>query len=344
MSKQTGLDLLVPGLLGPMPALSEIDATPKAPAIERALARASVCEIAPRDYPSTLFHLFGVSGDLSGDLPTAPFCRLSDGAQDNNGYWLQASPVHLRPDGNGLLLFDAGVFKLTLDEANQLAEMVQDHFSDQGWRIEVYDSQRWYLSLKSQPDIQTSALSDVIGRNIDRFLPKGKDAVAWHAMMNEVQMLLHTAKVNMLREGRGELAINGLWLHGGGSYQLIEQADYASIIADEPLVRGMSLAAGVEPAALPQNGADLAQDNGVQLMVADFLERSVLDADPYGWVESAERFDAWFEPLLEAVRAKRLGYINLYPCNGSVYRIDAGGLRRFWRGSRWLGSYFSRTH
>lgn len=341
MPKQTGLDLLVPGLLGPMPELSEIDTTPKTPAIERALARASVCEITPRDYPSTLFHLFGLSSDLSGDLPTAPFCRLSDGAQDHDGYWLQASPVHLRPDGDGLLLFDAGVFKLTLDEANQLAEMVQDHFSDQGWRIEVYDSQRWYLSLKSQPDIQTSALSDVIGRNIDRFLPKGKDAVAWHAMMNEVQMLLHTAKVNMLREGRGQLTINGLWLHGGGSYQPIEQTDYASVFADEPLVRGMSLSAGVDPLALPLDSSELVLDKEKSLVVYDPIERSVLDADPYGWVESAERLDAWLEPIMVAVRAKHISYINLYPCNGSVYRIDASGLRRFWRGSRRLDSYLS---
>jgi len=339
MPKQTGLDLLVPGLLGPMPALGEIDATLKAPAIERALARATVCEVTQRDYPSTLFHLFGLSSDPSGDLPTAPFCRLADGAKDNAGYWLQASPVHLRPDGDGLLLFDAGVFELTLDEANQLADLVQEHFSDQGWRVEVYDAQRWYLSLEGQPDIQTSALADVIGRNIDRFLPKGKAAVAWHAMMNEVQMLLHTAKENMLREGRGELTINGLWLHGGGSYQSIDQVDYASVCADEPLVRGMSLAAGVEPGALPQESAELVLENGRQLVVADFLERSVLNADPYGWVESLERFDTWFEPLLEAVRTRRLDYINLYPCSGSMYRIDAGGLRRFWRGRRGLEAY-----
>lgn len=339
MSNSAVIDLLVPGLLGPIPSLREIDVTPKAPAIERALARATASEITPRDYPSTLFHLFGLSSDPSGDLPTAPFCRLADGAKDHTGYWLQASPVHLRPDGDGLLLFDAEVLQLTLDEANQLAEMVQGHFSEQGWRIELYDAQRWYLRLEGQPDIDTSALVDVIGRNIDRFLPKGSDAVAWHSMMNEVQMLLHSAKVNMLREGRGELSINGLWLHGGGSYQSIEQVDYTSVYGDGPLVRGMALAAGVEPGALPQGSAKLALDNEKHLVVADFLERSVLNADPYGWVESVERFDAWFEPLLEAVRAKRIHHINLYPCSGSMYRIDAGGLRRFWRGRRGLEAY-----
>jgi hypothetical protein len=341
MSQDTCLDMLVPGLLGPIPSLCEIDITPRAVSIERALTRASIRDITPSELPATLFHLFGLSATPSSGLPTAPFSRLADGAKDNDGYWLQASPVHLRPDGDGLLLFDTGVLELTLDDANQLADLVQEHFSDRGWRIEVYDAQRWYLGLEAEPDIQTSALSDVIGRNIDKFLPRGKDAVAWHAMMNEVQMLLYTAKVNMLREGRGQLPINGLWLHGGGSYQPIEQAVYAAVFANDPLARGMSLASGVEPAALLQDGTKLAQERGRQLVVFDLLERSVLNADPYGWVESVELFNAWLEPLLEIVRSKRLGHVDIYPCNGQVYRIDTGSLRRFWRRQKSLVHYLS---
>ena len=334
-----GIDLLVPGLLGPMPALREIDATPKAASIEGCLARASVTEITPRDYPSTLFHLFGLSQEPSGDLPTAPFCRLADGAPPDAGYWLQASPVHLRPNGDGLLLFDAGHLNISLDEANRLAAMVREHFSDQGWRVEVYDPQRWYLAMEKRPDLQTSPLFEVIGRNIDGFLPRGRDAMDWHAKLNEMQMLLHMAQVNMLREGRGQLSINGLWLHGGGSFHPITDAVYTAVSADEPLVRGMALAAGVTPSALPRESVELLSGSARQLVVTQLLERAVLDADPYGWVAAVERMDAWLEPLLQAVRAKRLGHINLYPCNGSVYRIDAGGLRRFWRGRRALDSY-----
>jgi hypothetical protein len=340
-NSKPGIDLLVPGLLGPMPALREIDITPQAPVVERCLARASVSEITPRYYPSTLFHLFGLSHAQSGDLPTAPYCRLADGGQDDDGYWLQASPVHLRPDGDGVLLFDAEHLDISLDEANQLAEMFRQHFSDRGWRLEVYSPQRWYLRLESQPDFTTSSLSDVTGRNIDGFLPMGGDATKWHSILNEVQMLFYTAQLNMLREGKGQLTINGLWLHGGGTHHPITDAAYAAVSGDEPLLRGMARAAGIEPAGLPQESAELVPVSGKCLVVAHLLERSVLDADPYGWVESLERIDAWLEPLLKAVGTKRLGHINLYPCNGSVYRIDAGGMRRFWRGRRPLSRYLS---
>ncbi len=341
MPKHTGIDLLVPGLLGPMPALHEADVVPKTTNVERALSKASLSKVSPRDYASTLFHLFGLISLQSNDPPTAPYCRLADGAQQDEIYWMQASPVHLRPDGDGLLLFDAEVIGITLDEAQQLADLVQGHFCDRGWRLEVYTPQHWYLGLEVQPDLQTSALSDVIGRNIDSFLPTGKDAVIWHALMNEVQMLLHTSAVNLQREGRGQLPINGLWLHGGGRYQPIEHAAYASVVADEYLARGMSFAAEINPATLSLDSAELVLGKGRHLVVVDDLERSVLHADPYAWVESAERFNVWIGPLLKAVRARCLDYVDIYPCNGQVFRITSVGLLRFWRRPKPLGCYAS---
>lgn len=340
-NSKPSIDLLVPGLLGPMSALSGLDATPSAPLVEKCLARSKVSQVDAKDYGSTLLSLFGVTTEQDTDLPTAPFCRLADGGQQDDGYWLQASPVHLRPDGDGLLLFDAGVLEISLDEANQLAEMFRKHFSDRGWQLEVHSPQRWYLYLEQKPDIQTIPLTDVIGRNVHGFLPQSGDSARWESILNEVQMLFYTATANMHREGRGLLAINGIWLHGGGSFHPVENAAYDSVSGDEALVRGLAMAAGIEPVALPQDSSELAPDSGKRLVVANLLERPVLDADPYGWVESLEKFDAWLQPLIAEVSAKRLGYINLYPCNGSVYRVDAGAFRRFWRLRKPLSHHLS---
>lgn len=336
MQERTGIDLLVPGLLGPLPALREIDAAPMAPTLEACLSQVDAVQIGNAGYAATIFSLFGLDSAGSGDLPTAPFRRLADGGQEDAAYWLQASPVHLRPDGTGLLLFDASLLGLSLEEAQQLAAMVREHF---GWRLELYDPGRWYLGLEGRPDLHTSPLSDVIGRNIDRFLPRGGDAAAWHAWMNEVQMLLHMAQVNILREDRGQLSVNGLWLHGGGSLRQIETCAYAAVCADEALASGLALAAGVESFPLPQDSAEPVSRKGRWLVVFDRLQRPVLDADPYGWIESVALLDSWFAPLLEAVRSRRLSHIDIYPCDGRVYRVDAGSLRRFWRRRRSLCHY-----
>lgn len=335
----TGIDLLVPGLLGPMPSLDGVDATPRAALIEQALSRAVASETPHTEYTATLFHLFGLSSHKSEDLPTAPYCRLADGGSFNDDYWLQLSPVHLQPDGEGLLLFDSAHLDFSLDEAQQLASLVREHFSERDWELELYHPQRWYLRLKQKPELQTSSLTKVIGRSINRFLPKGDAAMEWHGILNELQMLLHTSKVNMLREGRGQPPINGLWPHGGGVYQELEQRRYAGVSGDDSLLCGLAQAAGVAATALPQKSIELISNREQLLVVNHQIQRSVLDADPYGWVEAVESFNLWLEPLLGAVRSNRLGYIKLYPCNGSVYRIDPSSMWRFWKRSKPLASF-----
>ncbi len=339
MPKHTGIDLLVPGLLGPIPSLQEIEDRPEASPIEWCLSRADVSRIDAAGYAATLFQLFGLTSTHSSDFFTAPFCRLADGGQPDDAYWLQASPVHLRPDGDGLLLLDAGVLEITMDEAQQLVALINEHFSDRGWRLEVYDPQRWYLRLGEQPDLHTSTLAEVTGRNIVGFLPKGEDKLSWQAKMTEVQMLLHMAKVNLLREGRGQLPINGLWLHGGGRYQSVGNPGYASVFGDEALLLGMALATGIRPETLSQDSAELRLDVGKHLVVFDLLERAVLNADPYTWIKSVQGFNTWLGPLLKMVQSRRLAYLNIYPCTGQVYHITASGLRRFWRVRRRLDDH-----
>jgi hypothetical protein len=339
--QSTGIDLLVPGLLGPIPNLGSTEPIPQLPSLEIALSRAHVSEAIHKEYTSTLFHLFGLNQNQPCDLPTAPYCRFGDGGPTDDRYWLQLSPVHLQPDGDGLLLFDTAHLDLSLDEAQQLAALVQEHFHDLHWKLELSDPQRWYLGLKSKPDLQTSPLTDVIGRNINSFLPKGGEAMEWHAILNELQMLLHSSKVNMLREGRGQLAINGLWPHGGGSYQRIEQPRYRGVYGDDPLLCGLAQAAGLEYGALPEDSQELAVDDGRHLVVYSYLQRPVLDADLPGWIEAAEKFNRWLQPLLGSVQSKRSGELNIHPGNGRTYGLDGKLLRRFWRRKNALISFIS---
>jgi len=42
--------------------------------------------------------------------------------------------------------------------------------------------------------------------------PKGVEALHWHQLFNEIQMLLFSHPVNEAREVRGELPVNSVWL------------------------------------------------------------------------------------------------------------------------------------
>ncbi len=42
-----------------------------------------------------------------------------------------------------------------------------------------------------------------LNRSVKHHLPQGADALAWHRVMNEAQMILHTHPVNVAREANG---------------------------------------------------------------------------------------------------------------------------------------------
>ncbi len=323
------LHLLVPGLLGPMPALARSGLRPELPRLSRCLARADRLPAPGRDLESTLFGLSGLAPPPGRDLPVAAFQRVGEGAAPDERPWMLAHPVFLRPDRSRLLLFDFQDLTLSPEEARDLAGLLEEHFREQDWHLELAEPFRWYLSPDRAPAIQTFGLGEVFGRNIAAFLPRGDEALVWHGLLNEAQMLLFGCETNRAREVAGRLPVNGLWVSGAGRLPERFVFPYDRLFADHPLPRGMARVGGVVPAPLadwePENG------EGRALLVDDRLLRPVWRADPYDWTEALAAFDAWLAGPLRALSEKRLERLDIYPCNGARYRLDRRALRRFWR-------------
>lgn len=151
MSAGATLDLLIPGLFGPVP-IPPAD-VPPTPALDRLLARAERVP-AESGLEAALLGRFGVAP--GGDLPSAPFSRLADDpGADPTGWWLHADPVHLRPDRDQLRLFDARHLAVTREEANALVALFNAHFAADGLRLEAPLPGRWYLQAEHPPEIRT---------------------------------------------------------------------------------------------------------------------------------------------------------------------------------------------
>lgn len=344
MTEPRNLHLLVPGLLGPMPTLNQAGAPLDFKLLERLLARAHRVAHPGHDLESVLFRLFGISADDDRNLPTAAYRRLGDGAAADERYWLQLTPVYLRPDQDRLLLFDVEDLDLTLDEANELAQLFNSHFAEEGWQAEVGHPHRWYLPLASAPALKTYELSDVFGRNMDLFLPEGEEGIRWHGVLNEIQMLFYAADLNARREQAGKGPINGLWLSGGGQLAGQPRTSLTILYGNSPLLCGLASVAGKPVEPLPDRVEVLLDSTGGELLVCyDRLQRPVLCADPYDWSEQINQFERWIEPLVDAVRDKRLDLLQLYTCNGQKYRIDRSALRRFWKRPQPLGKWLDRN-
>lgn len=306
------LHLVVPGLLGPMPRLSADGAQPRFPRIESCLARADR-QAVPRDSDRLLFELFGVPVDSDVDLPTAPLCYLADTGHAPASVVFHADPVNLKPDQDRLLLFDAPAHDLDTEQAQSFVAAFNTHFAAEGWQLSAPTPGRWYLHLTDRPVIRTQPMGEVVGRNIDLFLPTGPDASMWQQRLTEVQMLFHGLQANLVRETKRQLPVSSLWLHGGGALPPVS-------------TQSMSLQGDVTP--LLQGLTSLASEKPVsgRLCFHGAAQRAVWDGDEEAWVVAVT--------AVEALLQQRTDTFVLYPGNGFAYRHQPAHRGRFWRRRR----------
>lgn len=245
---------------------------------------------------------------------------------------MRADPVHLRADRDRLLLFNAEPLRITLPEAERIAEQFNQHFAEDNIQLLTPNPARWYLRLDHCPELTTHSHGKLVGRHIEPFMPAGKDARRWRQLNNEMQMLLFQSAVNQQREVEGRLSINGLWLSGVGYLPEVGPVAYRKVYADDPLALGLAKIVDVPTAAVPDDYATLWEEGEESLLVLTGLVAPVLNADPVRWAEGMQALEGKLESLIKRMpRLEKNSCVQLYPCNGQCYSITPGSWRRFWR-------------
>jgi hypothetical protein len=338
----TRLHLLIPGLLGPLPDQAPPPSRPSLSALEILLSRGDPEPFAGTDAVDILMRLFGYPATSGRDWPSAALSRLGEGAAADRDWWLHADPVHLRPDMDRLLLFDARLLEVGMAEAQSLARLIEGHFEHLGLRIETPAPNRWYLSVSEVPDLVTRPLHEVVGRNVWPFLPRGGAARIWRGVLNELQMLLFQAPENRRRAELGRPQINGLWLWGGGRLPIpAGDCPWRQVIADAPLPLGLARQAGVT--VLSWHADPLGQGlEGDCLGLRQDLVAPLWDADVWSWTAALESLEPLLAALLARLTNRAIDGLWVYPCNGLRWRLTRGGLRRPWRRRRALSHWLSQ--
>ena len=317
--------LVVSDLFLPHEVAAEACTGLKLPALEKLLARARPAPLPTESLEAWLCGAFGVLGQA-----IAATTLRADGMEPGTAYWLRADPVHLRIQRDQLILHPD--VPLGADEAAQLCASLNAHFAKEGLRFFAPHPQRWYLQLDAAPGMTTHPVAQVAGRNVHAYLPQGPDALRWHGVFNEIQMLLFDHAVNQAREARGELPINSVWLWGGGYAAGQLARPFANVCGDSALAGAFAQAAGIPCESLPDDVARyIAGDNGDVLIVQEELRRALQHGDLHAWRDGLQRFEQYCAaPLLDALRAGRITQLTLDI-------LQAGASRRFMltRGAVW---------
>ncbi len=336
--------LIIPALLPLQGDAAPPAVEPHLPALETLLARGRRTRGEADHLEGWLCAQFGVA--RQHDWPVAPYAFAGEGGQPGTDYWLRADPVHLVVATDQLVLADAEAALLSRQEAEALVETMNLHFSGQDMLFYPLRPDAWYLRLAQAPELQTTPIGAARGRAIDALLPAGADAKRWHACLNEIQMLLHEHAVNEARDARGAPVINSVWLWGGGTLATPSRRAFARLRSADPFASGLVQAAGgAAPAPLPSAREWLAQTarEGVEALLLDELRAPAARNDAVTWrahLEALER--SWFAPLLEALRAGRIGMLTLHAIGAQgVLDVEATrqDLRRFWRARKPLGAW-----
>ena len=160
----------------------------------------------------------GMTG-ADGCLPWAARQAAADGIEVGHRAWSLLTPVHWRIGSDGVHLADPDALALSDAESRTLFDALTPLFESEGYTLAWGAALRWYAAHASLQGLATASLDRVIGRNIDAWLLRQREAKPLRRLQNEVQMLLHTHPLNEAREAAGALPVNSFWLSGCGARQ-----------------------------------------------------------------------------------------------------------------------------
>ena len=331
--------LLIPDLFPPDPAFIAVLAERRFPALETLVARARRGAGDWHSLEQWLLECFSV--ERQQDWPSAPFALLGDRGEPGEAFWMHAEPVHLRPEMESIRLADASMLEISLEEADALAGTLNRHFGP-ALQVAVRHPKRWYARVAEPPAEPTVPIAEVA----DRSIAPGSASLRWNTVMNEIQMLLHEHPVNAERELRGDPAINGIWLWGGGRLAPLVAPPLRSLMSESPLALGLAANAGLRASFPPEDltrWIESGDRGGVHLAVLPALTGPAHRRDAEGWCSAVEMLERqWFAPLQQALRAGRIGMVTLHLAsdarilNAEATRSD---LRHFWHRRRPLADY-----
>lgn len=333
------LTLLIAGLV---PLLENGDTDPGLTRLEWLLGRADrVNGTDWKNLDECLFRLFRAEIRPGQDLPVAALTRVLDMGVVDNAWWIRADPVHLVPQRDTLVMAASDDLAIDQREANQLVREILEVFSDDGWVLKAPCPNRWYLQPVDPPDISTTPVDDVVGKNIYPALPDGPDGKKWHTVLNELQILLHTARVNADREAKGQLSINSLWFWGGGRLPAMKESDWRQLWSSEPVGTALARLAQVDhvdrPASAEQWLSDASAGNHV--VVLDQALRARVHGRYEDWRNFVDTLEElWIEPLIQGLQHDELEQLSILLDNGHRFDTTAAHLRRWWRRRKALDS------
>ena len=310
-----------------------VSPTLRCPAIERVWARGRRRQLAAPTANHLRFRLFGI--EPAGPLPVAALTHVSDRRRrpDNSYYWLRADPVTMWADMARVFMTRFGFADLDPFERNEIENCIRDVLREEGIDLQADHPERWCIPLEKPLDFAFTPLDEALGMDVAEALPEHPEAQYWRRVLNEIQVALHNAPVNVRRRAMGMREINSVWFWGGGFIpETTPHNPLRTVWSDHPVSRGLAI---VNDCRLLAQGEALALDLD-EVELPALIDWTVNRNDPDEEMLRLEALVAPFQARADTGRCT----LALHDGSGERRVYDVRAHRRFWRRPESLARLF----
>ena len=335
--------LYYPGLLGPDVPLEELSGaewpdTIQTESLCKLLTSASSKNIQPLpkiSIEARILDCLGLSLSADAELPIAYYRAINHEINEQSIMCLD--PVHIQIDRDEAVLVANESLTLSKDEALQFITDLNQHFQQDGLTIHYHNEHQWLMT--GDISVDTFPLSDVMFRNMNEHQATGRDAMKWRSIINEVQMLLHAHPVNERREQQGTIAVNSLWVWGGGQPGQ-HSTNIDLIYANDLLIIDIARAIKVDCKAVPDGLDSNALLDHKTLLILTEQMHAVRQNDVFAWFDYLHLLDTKvIRPLIDMLKNGTLEEFVILSDTVSI-KITKNDLKnkfwRFWKRARTL--------
>ena len=270
----------------------------------------------PTGLTRLLFNHFSQTPIMGSDLPVANLLSASTSV-------LCADPCYLHPDRDRLLLFSENM-ALTVEESTALLAEIQPLLDEFGGELVCHTPDNWLLNLEAMPDLTFSALTEVSGKAVDDFLPKGTDRQDWLRLWNEIQMQLYDSEINQQRVSDGKLPINSIWFWGAGAF-IANKNCWQHVQGRLPLLSDLAQHSEIRLNSDP-DWSTKTLTSGKNLWVLDEID---IESD---WQQQLQQLDQQLlQTLWQNLRMAKMTNIKLQIPEYGSYQLTPFDCWKFWK-------------
>jgi hypothetical protein len=209
-------------------------------------------------------------------------------------------------------------------ERNEIENCIRGVLREEGIDLYADHPERWCIPLEKPLDFSFTPLDEALGMDIAEALPEHPEARYWRRVLNEIQVALHNAPVNIRRRASGRREINSVWFWGGGFIPDAAQHDHPQIVySDHPVSCGLAIINDCRLEALDRAlGAEFGDDGASVL-----IDWTAGTADPENEMLVLESLIGRLQDRADHGRL----VVTLYSGSGEGRRYGVHARRRFWR-------------